>query len=270
MTVPQGHLGDSRLRSGLRLGLRARIAVAVAGVTLLLCGVLAVTTLAVTRRTLLDTREDSIARRSLANAATIGGSLKMNDSTDVSTLLSSLSDASKPSLVLTADDRADQPRPPLRRGHHPAVAQGPGGQDLRERDHAVRGERRVVGRGRHPPPRGAGVLLRGVPPRRHRLRPPHARASRSWSPRRSRPWWPAFSGTGPAGTRSSRSPGSAKRPRPWLSASWTPGWTSRTTPMTPPWRRSWPTSTAWCRRSRNGSTATPVSPAMSATSSGHR
>ena len=86
------------------MGLRARIALAVALVTLLLCAILSITTLAVSRRTLLDTREESVSRRALANASTISGGLSASEADDLQTRLSSLSDASKPSLVLTGTD----------------------------------------------------------------------------------------------------------------------------------------------------------------------
>ena len=93
---------DAPLRRGIHPGLRARIAISVALVTLLLSIVLAVTTMTVTRRTLIDQREESVSRRVLANAQTIDGSLSGTGAQDLQTVLSSLSDAGKPSLILSS------------------------------------------------------------------------------------------------------------------------------------------------------------------------
>lgn len=91
--------------AGRQLGLRARITVAVGLVTLLLSVVLAATTMAVAGSTLLDTRERSVTRGTLANARTVAGGLTGGETTELQTLLSSLSDVGKPSLVLTRDGR---------------------------------------------------------------------------------------------------------------------------------------------------------------------
>lgn len=85
---------------GSQIGLRARIAVAVALVTLLLSVVLSLVTLTVTRRTLIDQREESVTRRTLANAQTVQGALAVDSTGDLQTVLSSLADASKPSLII--------------------------------------------------------------------------------------------------------------------------------------------------------------------------
>jgi signal transduction histidine kinase len=90
--------------AGRQLGIRARIAVAVALVTLLLSVVLAVTTMAVTRRTLLDTREEAVSSRVLSNAQAVAGRLTGAFSApDIQLLLSSLPDAGNPSVVLVED-----------------------------------------------------------------------------------------------------------------------------------------------------------------------
>jgi two-component system, OmpR family, sensor histidine kinase MtrB len=94
---------DAPLRRGIHLGLRSRIAISVALVTLLLSIILALTTLAVTRRTLIDQREESVSRRALANGQTIDGALSGSGAADLQTVLSSLSDAGKPSLILPSD-----------------------------------------------------------------------------------------------------------------------------------------------------------------------
>ena len=102
MIEPEALATEAPLRRGFHPGLRARIAISVALVTLLLSIVLAVTTLTVTRRTLIDQREESVSRRALANAQTIGGALGATGAEDLQTALSSLSDAGKPSLILTS------------------------------------------------------------------------------------------------------------------------------------------------------------------------
>lgn len=96
---------DAHLRRGVRLGLRVRIALAVAIVTLLTSAAVAVTTIAVTRRTLIDQREESVSRRVVANARTVEGSLNPSGPQDVQTVLSSLPDAGKPSLITVNDGR---------------------------------------------------------------------------------------------------------------------------------------------------------------------
>ncbi len=96
---------DDRLRRGIHPGLRARIAIAVALVTLLASVAVAVTTMTVTKRTLIDQREESVSRRVLANARTVQGSIGRAPTQDVQTVLSSLPDAGKPSVVLPTDGR---------------------------------------------------------------------------------------------------------------------------------------------------------------------
>jgi two-component system, OmpR family, sensor histidine kinase MtrB len=94
------------LRRGVALGIRARIALAVALVTLLLSAVLSITTLTITGQTLLTTREESVTLRALANAQTIDGGLSSGGAAadDVQTLLSSLPDAGKPSVIIDGAD----------------------------------------------------------------------------------------------------------------------------------------------------------------------
>jgi signal transduction histidine kinase len=84
----------------IHLGLRARITVAVALVTLVLSVILSLVTLTVTSRTLISQREESVTRRVLANAQTVDGSLAGASTPDLQTVLSSLADAGKPSLIL--------------------------------------------------------------------------------------------------------------------------------------------------------------------------
>ena len=89
--------------SGVRAGLRTRITLAVVLVTLILSVVLGLLTITITRQTLVDQREDSISRRALANAQIVDGAL--GTSTDeAQSVLSSLADAGKPSVVLTGGD----------------------------------------------------------------------------------------------------------------------------------------------------------------------
>ena len=133
---PPGH--------GFHLGLRARIAIAVALVTLLLSVVLAITTLTVTRTTLIDQREESVSRRALANAQTIEGALSGTGAEDLQAVLSSLSDAGKPSLILSTD--AGEPVTVSLDARYgvdalPRDLQGPCGDQWRDRDHAVPGQR---------------------------------------------------------------------------------------------------------------------------------
>lgn len=92
------------LREGFRLGLRGRITLAVAFVGLLLSVVLSVTTLAVAQDTLIDTREQSLTTRVLANSETIGGGVANADAADLQTLLSSLPDGGVPSLIALRSD----------------------------------------------------------------------------------------------------------------------------------------------------------------------
>jgi len=96
---------DDRQRRGIHPGLRARIAIAVALVTLLASLAVSVTTLTVTRRTLIDQREASVARRVIANARTVEGAIGRARTQDVQSVLSSLPDAGKPSVVLPSEGR---------------------------------------------------------------------------------------------------------------------------------------------------------------------
>jgi len=90
-------------RFGLHPGLRARIAICVAIVTLMASVVVAATTMTVTRRTLIDQREESVSRRALANSRTVEGSIGRAATQDVQTVLSSLPDAGKPSVILAVN-----------------------------------------------------------------------------------------------------------------------------------------------------------------------
>ncbi|MFM7070142.1 MAG: ATP-binding protein [Actinomycetes bacterium] len=88
---------DRRITLGLQASVRARITIAVALVALLLSGALTATTLAVARRTLIADREEALARRAAANAATVADGVA--SSADLQSLLSSLPDAGKPTIV---------------------------------------------------------------------------------------------------------------------------------------------------------------------------
>jgi two-component system sensor histidine kinase MtrB len=105
VSEPHARTIDDRLRRGIHPGLRARIAISVALVTLLASVAVAVTTMTVTKRTLIDQREESVSRRVLANARTVQGSIGRAATQDVQTVLSSLPDAGKPSVVLPTDGR---------------------------------------------------------------------------------------------------------------------------------------------------------------------
>jgi two-component system sensor histidine kinase MtrB len=94
------------LGEGARIGLRGRITAAVAAVGLLLSMVLSFTTLAVAQDTLLDTREESLTRRVLANSETIRGGVETADAADLQTLLNSLPDGGVPSLIAMREGRA--------------------------------------------------------------------------------------------------------------------------------------------------------------------
>ena len=94
------------LGEGPRIGLRGRITLAVAAVGLLLSMVLSFTTLAVAQDTLLDTREESLTRRVLANSETIRGGVETADAADLQTLLNSLPDGGVPSLIAMREGRA--------------------------------------------------------------------------------------------------------------------------------------------------------------------
>ena len=98
---------ERALWHGLHLGLRARIALAVAMVTLVLSTTVSLTTLTVARQTLLDAREQSATRQALANATVIAGqSISDNDASDLQTALSSLSEAERPSVAWNGGDRS--------------------------------------------------------------------------------------------------------------------------------------------------------------------
>ena len=105
MTDAASAPADARLRRGIHPGLRARIAISVALVTLLASVAVSITTLTVTRRTLIDQREESVSRRVLANARTVEGSVGRAPTQDVQSVLSSLPDAGKPSVILPGDGR---------------------------------------------------------------------------------------------------------------------------------------------------------------------
>lgn len=106
MTSPEEQPSQDRLPRGVHPGLRARMAISVALVTLLASIAVAVTTMTVTRRTLIDQREASVSRRVLANARTVEGSIGKASAQDLQTVLSSLPDAGKPSLVLHDEGQA--------------------------------------------------------------------------------------------------------------------------------------------------------------------
>jgi signal transduction histidine kinase len=91
---------ETSLWHGIRLGLRTRIALAVALVTLLLSAAVSLVTLAVARETLIDAREQSATRQALTNASVIAGrELSDQNAADLQTTLSSLSDADRPSVA---------------------------------------------------------------------------------------------------------------------------------------------------------------------------
>lgn len=91
----------STFHRGSQIGLRGRITFAVTAVSLLMSIVLAFTTLAVGRNTLIDTRENGVTAQALANAETIRGGLANAEAAGLQTLLSSLPDTGSPSLIIT-------------------------------------------------------------------------------------------------------------------------------------------------------------------------
>ena len=130
-----------------------------------------ITTLTVTRRTPDRPAQESVSRRVLANARTVEGSVGRAPTQDVRSVLSSLPDAGKPSVILPGDGRTVVASldTPLRGRLHPRAL----------RDQVATGDSgilRVVVDGQ--PVVAIGVplqpdrrlLLRGVPPRRHRRR----------------------------------------------------------------------------------------------------
>ena len=88
--------------AGLETGLRTRITLAVVLVTLVLSVALGVLTVTITQQTLVNQREESVSSRAVANAAVVDAAL--GSSTDTQAVLSSLSDAGKPSLVTAGPD----------------------------------------------------------------------------------------------------------------------------------------------------------------------
>ncbi|MGB6056678.1 MAG: HAMP domain-containing sensor histidine kinase [Microthrixaceae bacterium] len=95
---------------GSQIGLRGRITFAVTFVSLLISLILAFTTLAVGRSTLIDTREKGVTTQALANAETIRGGLAGAETSNLQTLLSSLPDTGSPSLIVTpSGSSVDEP-----------------------------------------------------------------------------------------------------------------------------------------------------------------
>jgi signal transduction histidine kinase len=91
-----------RLQRAIQIGLRGRIVLAVAAVAMLLSVVLAVTTVAVAKNTLLTTREETLTAQALANADTVSGALGSAETADLQTLLSSLPESGSPLLLTGA------------------------------------------------------------------------------------------------------------------------------------------------------------------------
>ncbi|MGI9578847.1 MAG: ATP-binding protein [Microthrixaceae bacterium] len=84
----------------LRFGLRARIALAVAALSLLLSTAVSLTVYTVARQVLLDAREDAASQRALANATVIAGKdLTEADRAELLSTLSSLSEVGKPMVA---------------------------------------------------------------------------------------------------------------------------------------------------------------------------
>lgn len=102
-----GRRPSRSLRDGLRIGLRGRVTLAVALVGLLLSVTLSLTTVAVARSTLLETREEAISLQATQNAEILRPGLQDAEATDLQTLLSSLPDSGAPLLVV--DDAGDEP-----------------------------------------------------------------------------------------------------------------------------------------------------------------
>ena len=91
-----------RLQRAIQIGLRGRIVLAVAAVAILLSVVLAVTTVAVAKNTLLTTREETLTAQAIANADTVSGALGSAETADLQTLLSSLPESGSPLLLTGA------------------------------------------------------------------------------------------------------------------------------------------------------------------------
>jgi hypothetical protein len=93
-------LGRSPAR---RLGLRARITIAFGLGALLLSGVLAGTTYALTRSNLVEQRERAVLRQAYLNAARIQGGLPVVDGTDAAARLGSLQNPTGARPILYQD-----------------------------------------------------------------------------------------------------------------------------------------------------------------------
>ncbi|HTO00030.1 MAG TPA: HAMP domain-containing protein, partial [Microthrixaceae bacterium] len=106
-TVIQQGSAFRTFHRGSQIGLRGRITFAVTAVSLLMSIVLAFTTLAVGRNTLIDTREKGVTTQALANAETIRGGLVNAEAASLQTLLSSLPDTGSPSLIVTPQGSPD-------------------------------------------------------------------------------------------------------------------------------------------------------------------
>ena len=90
----------SSVGSELRFGLRSRIALAVAALSLLLSTAVSLTVYTVARQVLIDAREDAASQRALANATVIAGNdLAEAEPADLQGTLSSLSEAGKPMVA---------------------------------------------------------------------------------------------------------------------------------------------------------------------------
>lgn len=109
MTVPMTAAGHGRSnhlsaqRRYGRLGLRNRITLAVTAAALIVSVGVALATISVGRRTLVDTRESSIERQAIFNATTLSGQLNSTETLGLQTLLGSLPDTGSPSIILGAD-----------------------------------------------------------------------------------------------------------------------------------------------------------------------
>lgn len=108
--APHHNAAFRTFHRGSQIGLRGRITFAVTFVSLLMSLILAFTTLAVGRNTLIDTREKGVTSQALANAETIRGGLATAETSNLQTLLSSLPDTGSPSLIVTpSGSSVDEP-----------------------------------------------------------------------------------------------------------------------------------------------------------------
>lgn len=113
MTVPMtasghGHPGHvPAQRKYARLGLRNRITLAVTAAALIVSIGVALATISVGRRTLVETRETSIERQAIFNATTLSGQLNSTETLGLQTLLGSLPDTGSPSIILGADQSGE-------------------------------------------------------------------------------------------------------------------------------------------------------------------